>query len=314
MRFRSLGNTGLQISEVSLGAAEIGLDYGFKGSANYARPEPSESIRLIHRALDLGINLIDTARTYGTSEEIIGMALKGAQSSPYIVSKVQLSPEAEHKNSTDLRREIFTSLETSLKALQRESIDLLLVHNPNLQCACRQEVTACLEEARQQGKVRFVGASPYDEETALVALRQPLFCAIQVPFNLLNQSMSRKVFALAEAQGVGVFVRSAYLRGVLTSQVHSVPERLFPLKAAALRSLQLLKEEVGGLAEAALRFCLSYKAVSSVVIGVKTIAELETNVADSAKGPLAAKSMPELESLSFAEDPLVDTRAWQDLI
>src|SRR6267143_2447162 len=129
MRFRFLGNTGLQVSEVSVGTAEIGLDYGFKGSAHYSRPESSESIRLIRRALDLGINLIDTARAYGNSEEIIGMALKGAQPSPYIVSKVFLSPEAEYTDFTALRHEIFTSIETSLKALRRDSIDLLLIHN-----------------------------------------------------------------------------------------------------------------------------------------------------------------------------------------
>jgi len=314
VRFRSLGNTGLQISEVSLGAAEIGLNYGFKGSAQYSRPEPLESIRLIHRALDLGINLIDTARAYGESEEIIGTALKGVHSSVYIASKVRLSPQAEYNDAAALRREIFASIESSLRALQRESIDLLLLHDANLQYLRRPEICAFLREAQQQGKVRLVGVSAYDEETVLEAFRDPLFSAIQAPFNLLNQRMSQKVFPAAEARGIGIFVRSAYLRGVLTSHLDLIPERLFPLKAAAFQFIRVLKKEAGGLAEAALRFCLSYSAVSSVVIGVKTIGELEANIADASKGAIAAQLVAELESLSLADNPLVDTRTWQDLV
>ena len=97
MRYRSLGDTGLKVSEISLGTAEIGLDYGFKGNAHYGKPDVKESIRLLHTALDHGINLIDTARVYGNSEEIIGQALEGMTSPPYIASKVFLSKMPRRK-------------------------------------------------------------------------------------------------------------------------------------------------------------------------------------------------------------------------
>jgi aryl-alcohol dehydrogenase-like predicted oxidoreductase len=91
MRYRSLGDTGLKVSEISLGTAEIGLDYGFRGNAQYGKPDTKESIRLLHTALDHGINLIDTARAYGNSEDVIGQAFEGMSFPPYISSKVLLS-------------------------------------------------------------------------------------------------------------------------------------------------------------------------------------------------------------------------------
>jgi aryl-alcohol dehydrogenase-like predicted oxidoreductase len=314
MRYRSLGDTGLKVSEISLGTAEIGLEYGFKGTAHYGKPDAKESIRLLYAALDHGINLIDTARMYGNSEEIIGQALEGMAAPPYIASKVFLSKDAGQKSFSALHEEIFTSIEASLRALRLETLDLLLIHNTALEHLRRAEILTCLEEAQQQGKVRFLGASCYGEEAPLAVLKESSFRALQVPFNLLDQTMNRQVFPRAAAQKVGIFVRSAYLRGVLTSQVHSIPERLAPLRSRALQVLAVLDKEVNSLAEAALRFCLSLSAVSSVVIGVKSVAELEANLADASQGILPEELMPPLQALSFGDDPIVDPRNWQDLI
>ena len=133
MRYRSLGDTGLKVSEISLGTAEIGLDYGFKGTADYGKPDAKTSIRLLHSALDHGINLIDTARAYGNSEEVIGQAFEGMTSPPYIASKVFLSKDAAQKTFSALHEEIFTSIEASLRALRLETLDLILIHNTALE-------------------------------------------------------------------------------------------------------------------------------------------------------------------------------------
>jgi aryl-alcohol dehydrogenase-like predicted oxidoreductase len=314
MRYRSLGDTGLKVSEISLGTAEIGLDYGFKGNAHYSKPDAKESIRLLHAALDHGINLIDTARVYGNGEEIIGQALEGMTSPPYIASKVFLTKDAVEKPVSALHDEIFSSIEASLRALRLEALDLLLIHNTALKHLERGEILACLEEAQQQGKVRFLGASCYGEETPMAVLKESSFRVLQVPFNLLDQTMNHQVFPEAVAQKVGILVRSAYLRGVLTNQVHSIPERLAPLRSRAFQGLGVLEREVKSLPEAALRFCLSLSAVSSVVIGVKSVAELEANLADASQGILPEELMPALQALSFEGDPIVDPRNWQDLI
>jgi aryl-alcohol dehydrogenase-like predicted oxidoreductase len=313
VRYRPLGNTGLQVSEISLGTAEIGLDYGFKGNPNYPKPDLLDSVRLIHAALDHGINLLDTAPVYGHSEEIIGRALRGVNSPPYITSKVMLCKDAPDKELPALRQEIFASIERSLQTLKRDSIDVLLIHNTTLNHLRKDEIQTCLEEAQQQGKILFFGASCYGEEVPLAALQRAPFRALQVPFNLLDQKMNERVFSAAVVEGVGGFVRSAFLRGVLTDHANLIPQRLAPLRAKALQALALLRGEVDNLAEAALRFCLSFNSISSVVIGVKTVSELESNLADASKGALPLRVMPRLQELSFDNDPLVDTRNWRDL-
>ena len=314
MRLRKLGNTGLTASEVSLGTAEIGLDYGFKGSPQYARPSVQDSIRLIHRAVDRGINWLDTARAYGNSEEVIGQALKDASPRPRIASKVIFDNPVGDMDSASLRQWVFGSIESSLRALRVDVIDLLYIHNATEKLLRQTAIRDSLEEARGQGKIRLAGATCYGEEDALAVLKDPLFQVLQVPFSLLNQTMSGRVFPEAARKGVGVFVRSVFLRGVLTPQIEFLPERLAPLREQAARILQVLGPEVDGLAEAAVRFCLSLPEISSVLMGLKSEAELESNVSGLSRGPLPEAVMPALAGLSLSDRTLVDPIHWQDLI
>ena len=314
MRLRKLGNTGLTASEVSLGTAEIGLDYGFKGSPQYARPSVQDSIRLIRRAVDRGINWLDTARAYGNSEEVIGQALKDASPRPRIASKVIFDNPVGDMDSASLRQWVFGSIESSLRALRVDVIDLLYIHNATEKLLRQTAIRDSLEEARGQGKIRLAGATCYGEEDALAVLKDPLFQVLQVPFSLLNQTMSGRVFPEAARKGVGVFVRSVFLRGVLTPQIEFLPERLAPLREQAARILQVLGPEVDGLAEAAVRFCLSLPEISSVLMGLKSEAELESNVSGLSRGPLPEAVMPALAGLSLSDRTLVDPIHWQDLI
>ncbi len=314
MRLRKLGNTGLTASEVSLGTAEIGLDYGFKGSPQYARPSVQDSIRLIHRAVDRGINWLDTARAYGNSEDVIGQALKDVSPRPRIASKVIFENPVGDMDSASLRQWVFGSIESSLRALRVDVIDLLYIHNATEKLLRQTAIRDSLEEARGQGKIRLAGATCYGEEDALAVLKDPLFQVLQVPFSLLNQTMSGRVFPEAARKGVGVFVRSVFLRGVLTPQIEFLPERLAPLREQAARILQVLGPEVDGLAEAAVRFCLSLPEISSVLMGLKSEAELESNVSGLSRGPLPEAVMPALAGLSLSDRTLVDPIHWQDLI
>jgi aryl-alcohol dehydrogenase-like predicted oxidoreductase len=121
-------------------------------------------------------------------------------------------------------------------------------------------------------------------------------------------------FHEARNKGVGVFARSIYLRGLLTRQVHTVPARLGPLKDAALNALAIAGAEVQSLSELAIRFCLSFDIINSVLIGVTDSAELKSNLADAEKGPLPDQLLSKLKVTSFGQDPIVDTRTWQDVI
>lgn len=314
MRLRKLGKTGLTASEVSLGTAEIGLDYGFKGSPQYSRPSRQDSIRLIRRAVDRGINWLDTARAYGDSEEVIGRALKDLSPGPRISSKVIFDCPVSEMDAAAQRNQVFQSIESSLRALQVDAIDLLYIHNATEKLLKETTIRDSLEEARSQGKIVLAGATCYAEQDALATLKDPLFQVLQVPFSLLNQKMRQRVFPEAARKGVGVFVRSVFLRGVLTPQIDFLPERLAPLRKQASKILQVLGSEVDGLAEAAVRFCLSLPEISSVLMGLKNEAELESNVSGLSRGPLPEGMMPALAGLALSDPDLVDPTRWQDLI
>jgi aryl-alcohol dehydrogenase-like predicted oxidoreductase len=314
VRFNPLGNTGLLVSEVALGTAELGIDYGFRGGEQYRKPDPGDALRVVHRALDLGINLFDTARTYGSSEEVIGRALAGVAERPYIASKVAIPPPAGGGLGA-LSVAIHASIDASLRALRAETVDLLQVHNATRDILRDEAVRSVLEDAQRQGKVRFVGASAYGDEDSLEAVGSGFYRTLQVPLSLLDQKASRAVLPAAAENGVGVLTRSAFLRGVLTQRLASIPERLEPLRRAALNALGVLECDVTALPEAALRFCLSFRGVSSVIVGVKTVAELESNVESARKGPLAPAVMTGLRSCAVEDETLINPFLhWQDLI
>jgi len=312
MQYRMLGDTGLRISSISLGTAELGVDYGFRGATNGARPDFKEGIRLIHKALDAGINCLDTAPAYGNSEIVIGEALKQTSVIPTIVSKVLLPNISD--NGTTNSKEISRSIESSLQSLGIETLDILLIHNTSVNALKSEEVRAALQDAKQQGKVRFIGASCYADDLPAQVLSYPDFRVMQVPFNLLDQKMAAGFFQAALTNRIGVFARSIYLRGVLTPQVNCLPERLLPLKSAAFKALEIAGDEVKGLSELALRFSLSFSGVSSVLIGVKNVAELESNLADAERGVLSAELLRQLRTIDLGVSPIVDTRTWQDVI
>jgi len=315
MKYRRLGTTGIEVSELTLGTVELGMDYGFRGSEHSRRPDVADSIRLIHRAVDLGVNLIDTARVYGSSEEVIGRALAEIPQRPYIASKILIKPADVPKLSgSDLESFIQNSVDTSLRTLRIETVDLLQIHQTSFEILKNENILKSLERAKQEGKVRLLGASVTDEEVALEVLANPLFQTLQVAFNVLDQRMGERVFPQALRQGVGILVRSAFLRGVLTPQLERIPEKLTPLKERVYGLLSALEMKTSDLARMALRFCLSNSSASSVIIGVRSTAELEENLAAAREGPIANETLRTLRAFSIENEKLVSPTHWQDLI
>jgi aryl-alcohol dehydrogenase-like predicted oxidoreductase len=277
MRYRKLGATGLEVSELALGTVELGIDYGFKGSDHYTRPAREDAVRLAVAALDSGITLIDTARAYGEAEAVVGEALRRTRLRPVVATKLAITAATKASD-------VFESVERSLVELGVESVDLLQIHSGTAAALANDDAMGALEDVARQGKARFLGASVYTEEEALGVVGHGGLATLQAPFNLLDQSMAERAFPLAAERGVGVLVRSAFLRGVLTPQVLSLPEPLAPLREAAMRALG--GEPVESLPPMALRFCLSFNPVSSVIVGVRTLAELEANLRAADLGPL----------------------------
>ena len=286
MRYRTLGRTGLQVSEIGLGTVELGLDYGVPVAGEHLRPSEGDAARLLHRALDLGVTFIDTARAYGASEEVIGRALRGRRGDYVLATK--LAPILdEGQPDAVLRKQVRASIAESLRLLQAETIDLLMLHRAPVQLVARGRVLAAVREAQAAGDVRFIGASTYGEKEPLAVLDDGGYDALQVAYNLADRTLEERVLPRAQAQGVGVVVRSVLLRGVLTHRHALLPEALADLRAAIGRLSGLAEAEGLDLSEMAYRFVLAHPAVSSALVGTARPAELEAALDYARQGPLS---------------------------
>jgi aryl-alcohol dehydrogenase-like predicted oxidoreductase len=298
---RPLGGTGLTVSALSLGTASLGANYGIAAPGATARPTTDLAIALIREAVERGITLIDTAPAYGDAERLVGDAV-GNDPRVLVATKVAADARAA---------DVATSLTSSLSLLRRDAADVVQIHNATRQTIEQGEVTQVLVEAKDRGLVRVLGASVYGEDAALAAIEAGSFGVIQVAFNVLDQRMARVVFPRAAAAGVGVIVRSAYLKGALTPRAAWLPAPLDPLRAAATRVCdELAAGSWDTLPPTALRFCLSASPVSTVLVGVTTIAELDAALAAEAAGALDPPTLARAAGLAITEDELLNPSRW----
>ena len=269
MRNRSLGSTGVEVSEIALGTVELGLQYGFRDSPHYQQPDPDAAIRLLRLAFDCGITLVDTAPTYGTAEELIGRAFAGMSKRPLIATKVIVPDDG----NLDL---VTATVEKSLRLLRADTIDVLQVHNASTSILRYGDLFDCLEKLRRQGKIRFLGASVNDEETRVVSVDERKHRDAANTVQPAESENAAPSVSAALERPRGMLIRSAFLRGVLTEQLESIPSRLDALKTAARSACEIVGSEASRLSETALRFCLSFQAASSVILGMRSEVELES--------------------------------------
>ena len=287
MNYRTLGRTGLRVSEIGLGTVELGLDYGMPIAGEHLRPSEEQAARLLNRALDLGVTFIDTARAYGASEEVIGRALKGRRHEYVLATK--LAPIIEEGQSDQaLADQVKASIAESLRLLQTDVIDLLQFHRSHVEVVKRGRVLAAAREAQKAGAVRFIGASTYGVEEPMAVLEDGGYDTLQVAYNLADRTLEAKVLPLAQRLGVGVIVRSVLLRGVLTHRHTRLPEQLADLRGAITRLNELAGGETASLPELAYRFVLDSSAVAVALVGTAGLAELEEALGFAGNGGISA--------------------------
>lgn len=167
-----------------------------------------------------------------------------------------------------------------------------------------------LLKARDEGKVRFLGASVYGEESALAAVNSGHFDCLQVAYNVLDQRMSGRVFPAAAQAGVGILVRSALLKGALTEKSRFLPPELHVLQRASERAREKLAGTWQRLPEIAVRFCLSSKKVATVLVGASTRKELEQALLAAKAGPLSEELLGQAASLALTDEHLLNPSHW----
>jgi len=269
------------------------------GGEIFGATDDQESLRALHRAVDLGMNFIDTADAYGRgySEELLAQLLKTRRKEIVLATKGgnQFTVRQGLRNfDPDY---ITSALEASLKRLQIDTIDLYQLHNPSPEVMRRGEIFDRLDRCKREGKIRFYGVSLEKTSDGLVAIATGKPDTLQVVYNILHQDPEEQLFPLARKENIGILARVPLERGVLSGRFKSISEfaekdwrkGVFPeeglaqTRAAVAKLEFLVKGDVPNLAQAALRFILSNPTVSTVIPGIRTVKQVEDNVAVSGK-------------------------------
>jgi aryl-alcohol dehydrogenase-like predicted oxidoreductase len=303
MKYRALGKTGLSISEIGYGAWGIGGTQWMGGTDD-------ESVRALHRAIDLGINFIDTALAYGDghSEKLVGRVVRDAKHRVYVATKIPpLNQEWPAKPGIGIEKVfpyeyILRSTETSLQHLKVDTIDLQQLHVWNPDWFHSEDWRRAFEELKAAGKVRAVGVSINDHQpdSALELVQSGLIDSVQVIYNVFDQSPEKNLFPLTQKMNVGVLARVPFDEGSLTGTI--TEDTVFQpddfrssyfqgdRKKQVVEHISALTRDLGitrdSLAEIALRFTITHPAVSSTIPGMRTVRNVERNAAVSAKGLL----------------------------
>jgi len=308
MRYRELGRTGWKVSEISFGAWAIGLAWG--------RVDDNESLAALHRAIDLGVNFIDTADVYGMghSERLIARLKKERRETIYVATKAgrRLSPHtADGYNRQNLKQFI----EDSLRNLETDCLDLVQLHCPPTQVYYRPEVFDALDDLTKEGKIRHYGVSVKSPEEALKAIQFPGVQSIQIIFNMFRTRPAELFFPEAQRRRVGILARvplaSGLLAGRMTAQTSfesddhrnfnrhgeqfDVGETFsgvdFETGLAAVEELRALVPPGATLAQLALRWILMFEAVTCAIPGAKRPAQVEDNARAADLPPLTDAQM-----------------------
>jgi aryl-alcohol dehydrogenase-like predicted oxidoreductase len=284
MQYRTLGRTGIKVSPYALGALALGTSIG--------NADHDDSVRIIHKALDAGINVIDTADAYGESEVLVGKALAGRRDSVVLATKVgrPVGDDPNHQGAS--RRWIVTAVENSLRRLQTDHIDLYQIHRPD-PATDIEETLAALSDLIRSGKVRAIGSSamPASDivEAQWVAERRGLerFRTDQPPYSILSRGIEREVLPVAQRYGMGILVWGPLAQGMLTGRLRKGQQT--DLRRAALfrafsderridavEQLIPLAEQAGlPMTHLAMAFTIAHPGVTSAIIGPHTMEQLD---------------------------------------
>jgi aryl-alcohol dehydrogenase-like predicted oxidoreductase len=314
MKYRELGRTGWNVSEISFGAWAIGGSWG--------SVDDKDSIAALHEAIDQGMNFIDTADVYGDgrSERLISQVLKERSETIYVATKAgrRLNPHtADGYNKENLT----AFIERSLKNLDTDCLDLVQLHCPPTEVYYRPEVFGALDDLMQAGKIRHYGVSVEKSEEALKAIEYPNVQTVQIIFNMFRLRPSELFFQEAKRRRVGILARVPLASGLLTGKItrdtqfatddhrnfnrygesFDVGETFsgvdFDKGLQAVDEIRALVPEGATMAQFALRWILMFDAVTCAIPGAKNPAQARDNAAAADLPPLPDEQMERIQEL-----------------
>jgi len=308
MIYRKLGDTGLEISVLGFGAWGI-------GGSMWIGADDDESLRALRRAIELGVNFVDTAAGYGGghSERLVGRAVRDAAETVYVATKIPPknmrwpAPPGVHAAEAFPADWVVEQTEASLERLGLETIDVQQFHVWSDDWVDQGDWLDAIEQLKRDGKIRAFGVSINDHQAAnaIELVESGHVDTVQVIYNVFDQSPEDELFPAVEAAKVGVIARVPFDEGSLTGRIR--PDTEFPdgdfrnryfagdRKQQVWERAQAVAADaqvpVDELAEIALRFCVTHPAVSTAIPGMRTVRNVERNVTAVERGPLSAEQL-----------------------
>jgi aryl-alcohol dehydrogenase-like predicted oxidoreductase len=299
MRLRKLGRTGLQVSEISLGTVELGLDYGIATPGETLKPDESEASAFLHFALDSGINLIDTARAYGESERIVGQALHARRGEFVLLSKLRSGPASQVREQ----------VHQSLVHLRTDVIDIMMIHCLADEINPDSETVEELRRHQKSGRIRFIGASVYGSAAAMAVIQCGWFDCLEIAYSVLDRRPEECVLEAARQANVGVIARSVLLKGALTERYKLLPEALQSLKKC-VEELSRIAGSISSLPEFTYRYVLGHEPPHSVLAGTARRQELTACIAYAERGPLPSDQMYRVNGVQIDDERWLNPGNW----
>lgn len=265
---------GLEISRMSLGTVQLGVNYGINNTTG--KPSQELSNKILDCAIENGINVLDTAGGYGDSEKVIGKWLKTVpdEKKPFIVTKAR---DLDHSSYENLRSDLFNRVKSSKENLGVETLDMLMLHHFDEYLEDKENVMRVMKELKASGEVKYIGASAYSyHDYGLLA--EAGFDAAQIPVNIFDweQIVNGGIKKLADSNMM-VFARSVYLQGLIFQNPETLSPKMDYCKEPLEKFHVLCKRYELSPAEMALSFVLSLDGIHSLVLGSEKVEQVEEN-------------------------------------
>lgn len=310
MQTKQLGNSELYITPIGFGAWAIG---GSGWAYGWGSQDDAESIEAIHRAIDSGMNWIDTAAVYGLghSEEVVARALKGISNRPYIFTKCSQVWNEQREVSTILKADsLRRELEGSLRRLQTDVIDLYQIHAPN---ADIEEGWATLAEFQKEGKVQYIGVSNFDVEQMRRIQKIAPITSLQPPYSLLDRDIEPEILPFCQQETIGVIGYSPMASGLLTGamtreRIQNLPDDDWRRRSPKFqepnlsRNLELVEllRQIGARherlpGEVAIAWTLRHPAITGAIVGGRSAQQVE-GIISAAEFRLSEDEINEIET------------------
>lgn len=311
MEKRRLGKSGYMVSKIGLGTVQFGLDYGFT-----KRKSQDEVDEILNCADKLGINLIDTARSYGDSEKKIGNYISQNKHNFIIATKLEKLTYDDVEAEERMKSKVLSSINTSLEELKLDHLDILQLHQADEFILSKDGFWDLLFSLKKKGIVRCLGVSVYEENEVvnIIGRYGAIVDFFQIPYNILDKRFE-KLKDIFRIKDIGIISRSTFLKGVIACKIKSLPEELIGLSDYKARLEKIAREMNISVADLALLYVYNKDFISSTILGVDSPDELKLNINAVANAQKAERKLEDfmvlLDNMIVDEPYLIDPRRWK---